>query len=171
ALTALSSFPTRRSSDLVPAGCEFLETTSPQYIADTVTYGAIGARTVESQVHRQLASGLSMPIGFKNSSDGDVQVAVDGGVAAAAEQTFFGIDAQGRSVLIETAGNPDGHVILRGGRAGANYGAEQVAAALDLLGRAGRAQRLVVDASHGNSGKDHVRQAEVAGEIAAQVAD
>jgi|SRR5690625_545767 len=154
----------------VPAGCEFLETASPQYIADAVSYGAIGARTVESQVHRQLASGLSMPVGFKNGSAGDVQVAIDGCVAAAAEQTFFGVDAEGRAAIVETAGNPDGHVILRGGRAGTNYGPAEVRAALDLLERAGRPPRLVVDASHANSGKDHVRQARVAQEIAATVA-
>src|SRR5699024_3978906 len=142
----------------------------PQYIADTVSYGAIGARTVESQVHRQLASGLSMPVGFKNGSDGNVQVAIDGCVAAAAEQTFFGVDAEGRAALVDTSGNPDGHVILRGGRTGPNYGPAEVGAALERLARAGRDPRLVVDASHGNSGKDHVRQAQVAGEIAATVA-
>lgn len=154
----------------VPAGCEFLETTSPQYIADTVSYGAIGARTVESQVHRQLASGLSMPIGFKNSSDGDVQVAIDGCRAAAAPQAFLGVDVEARAALVETAGNPDAHVILRGGRTGPNYAAEHVQAATEKLTAAGREPRLMVDASHGNSGKDHVRQAEVADEIAAQVA-
>jgi 3-deoxy-7-phosphoheptulonate synthase len=154
----------------VPAGCEFLETTSPQYIADTVSYGAIGARTVESQVHRQLASGLSMPVGFKNGTDGDVQVAVDGSAAAAAEQTFLGVDLDGRSALVETAGNPDAHVILRGGRKAPNHGPDDVAAALGLLEKAGRTPRVVVDASHANSGKDHVRQAEVAREIAGTVA-
>ncbi|MGC5629514.1 3-deoxy-7-phosphoheptulonate synthase [Georgenia sp. Z1344] len=154
----------------VPAGCEFLETTSPQYIADTVTYGAIGARTVESQVHRQLASGLSMPVGFKNGTDGDVQVAIDASVAAAAEQTFFGVDDEGRAVLVDTAGNPDGHVILRGGRGSSNHGPDAVGAALELVRRAGLESGLVVDASHANSGKDHVRQAEVAREIAGTVA-
>lgn len=154
----------------LPAGCEYLETTTPQYIADTVTYGAIGARTVESQVHRQLVSGLSMPVGLKNGSDGSVQVAVDACVAAGAPQTFLGVDEDGRAALVETEGNPDGHVILRGGRGGPNCDAESVAAAANLLARAGLGQRLVVDASHGNSGKDHVRQAEVAGEIGAQVA-
>ncbi|UFU07116.1 3-deoxy-7-phosphoheptulonate synthase [Ruania halotolerans] len=153
----------------VPAGCEFLETTSPQYIADTVSYGAIGARTVESQVHRQLASGLSMPVGFKNSSDGDVQVAVDACVAAAAPQAFLGVDTQARAALVETAGNPDSHVILRGGRRGPNYGAEHVRAVAERLAGVGRAG-VMVDASHGNSGKDHVRQAQVAGEIADAVA-
>jgi 3-deoxy-7-phosphoheptulonate synthase len=154
----------------VSAGCEFLETTSPQYIADTVSYGAIGARTVESQVHRQLASGLSMPIGFKNSSDGDVQVAADGCVAASSPQTFLGVDAAGRAAVVDTAGNPDSHVILRGGRRGPNYGPPELTAALDVLERSALSRRLVVDASHGNSGKDHVRQAEVAREIAQLVA-
>lgn len=154
----------------LPAGCEYLETTTPQYIADTVSYGAIGARTVESQVHRQLASGLSMPVGMKNGSDGSVQVAVDACVAAAAAQTFLGVDGHGHAALVETHGNPDGHVILRGGRGGPNSDPASVAAAIALLERAGLQQRLVVDASHGNSGKDHVRQAEVAGEIAEQVA-
>lgn len=154
----------------VPAGCEFLETTTPQYLADTVTYGAIGARTVESQVHRQLVSGLSMPVGLKNGSDGDVQVAVDGCVAASSAQTFFGVDSDGRGALVETAGNPDSHVILRGGRGAPNHGPESVAAAGARLAESGIDRRLVVDASHGNSRKDHVRQAEVAREIGAQVA-
>ncbi|GAB3820740.1 3-deoxy-7-phosphoheptulonate synthase [Tessaracoccus terricola] len=152
------------------AGCEFLETTSPQYIADTVSYGAIGARTVESQVHRQLASGLSMPIGFKNSSSGDVKVAIDGCLAAGSPQAFLGVDDQARAALVETAGNPDSHVILRGGQAGPNYGREHVRAATEKLAAAGLAPSVVVDASHGNSGKDHIRQAVVAGEIAEQVA-
>ncbi len=154
----------------LPAGCEYLETTTPQYIADTVSYGAIGARTVESQVHRQLVSGLSMPVGLKNGSDGSVQVAVDACQASAAPQTFLGVDDQGRAALVETQGNPDGHVILRGGRSGPNCSPEAVAAASALLQSAGRTPRLVVDASHGNSQKDHVRQAQVARELAAQVA-
>lgn len=154
----------------LPAGCEYLETTTPQYISDTVSYGAIGARTVESQVHRQLVSGLSMPVGLKNGSDGSVQVAVDACVAAAAQQTFLGVDEQGRAALVETEGNPDGHVILRGGRRDPNHDAASVAAARALLQRAGLPERLVIDASHGNSRKDHVRQVEVAREIGAQVA-
>ncbi|GAA1161553.1 3-deoxy-7-phosphoheptulonate synthase [Ornithinicoccus hortensis] len=154
----------------VPAGCEYLEATTPQYLADTVTYGAIGARTVESQVHRQLASGVSMPVGLKNGSDGNIQVAVDGCVAARAPQTFLGVDLSGRAALVETAGNPDCHVILRGGRAAPNYDAASVAEAAALLARAGLPEGVVIDASHGNSRKDHVRQAEVAREIGAQVA-
>lgn len=154
----------------VPAACEFLETTTPQYISDAVTYGAVGARTVESQVHRQLVSGLSMPVGLKNGSDGEVQVAVDGCVAASAAQTFLGVDADGRAAVVETAGNPDAHVVLRGGRAAPNHDAATVSATADRLERAGLPRRVVVDASHGNSRKDHVRQAQVAREIGAQVA-
>jgi 3-deoxy-7-phosphoheptulonate synthase len=158
----------------VPAATEFLEPTSPQYIADAVTWGAIGARNAESQVHRQLASGLSMPVGFKNATDGDVQIAVDGCITAASEHTFFGADAEGRAAAVETAGNPDCHVILRGGRGGPNYSTEDVAAALDVargsgLGGAVEAG-VVVDASHGNSNKDHVRQAQVVREIAERLA-
>ncbi len=158
----------------VPAACEFLEPTSPQYIADAVSWGAIGARNAESQVHRQLASGLSMPIGFKNATDGDVQIAVDGCITAASEHTFFGMDGEGRAAAVETAGNPDCHVILRGGRSGPNYGVDDVADALAVArtsGLGGAAEHgLVVDASHGNSGKDHVRQAEVVRELAARLA-
>ncbi|GAB2483105.1 3-deoxy-7-phosphoheptulonate synthase [Promicromonospora xylanilytica] len=154
----------------VPAACEFLEPTSPQYIADAVTWGAIGARNAESQVHRQLASGLSMPVGFKNATDGDVQIAVDGCVTAASEHTFFGADPAGRVAAVRTTGNPDCHVILRGGRGRPNYHAHDVAAALAAARASGLGgtvgHGLVVDASHGNSGKDHLRQVEVVHEIA-----
>jgi 3-deoxy-7-phosphoheptulonate synthase len=154
----------------VPAACEFLEPTSPQYIADAVSWGAIGARNAESQVHRQLASGLSMPVGFKNATDGDVQIAVDGCVTAASEHTFFGADEAGRVASVRTEGNPDCHVVLRGGRGGPNYHAHDVAAALATARAAGLGgpveQGVVVDASHGNSGKDHLRQVEVVHEIA-----
>jgi 3-deoxy-7-phosphoheptulonate synthase len=153
----------------LPVGCEFLEPTSPQYIADAVSWGAIGARTTESQIHRQLASGLSMPIGFKNATDGDVQVAVDGCIVAAQRHVFFGVDDDGRAALVSTSGNEAGHVILRGGRGAPNYDSSSVARAAGLLARAGLAQRVVVDASHGNSGKDHVRQASVLRELAEQV--
>ncbi|MFT4124257.1 MAG: 3-deoxy-7-phosphoheptulonate synthase [Microbacteriaceae bacterium] len=145
----------------MPVAGEFLEPTTPQYIADAVSYGAIGARTTESQVHRQLASGLSMPVGFKNGTDGDVQVAVDGCIAASRPQTFLGTDEAGRAAVISTLGNPAAHVILRGGRGGPNFGAAQVADAAALLARAGRPPRLVVDASHANSGKSPQRQREV----------
>jgi 3-deoxy-7-phosphoheptulonate synthase len=153
----------------LPVGCEFLEPTSPQYIADAVSWGAIGARTTESQIHRQLASGLSMPIGFKNATDGDVQVAVDGCTVAAQRHVFFGVDDDGRAALVSTSGNDAGHVILRGGRGAPNYDSANVADAARLLARAGIPTRIVVDASHGNSGKDHVRQAAVLRELAEQV--
>ncbi|MFZ2511793.1 MAG: 3-deoxy-7-phosphoheptulonate synthase, partial [Gordonia sp. (in: high G+C Gram-positive bacteria)] len=121
----------------LPVGCEFLEPTSPQYIADAVAWGAIGARTTESQVHRQLASGLSMPIGFKNGTDGNVQVAIDGAKAAAGRHAFFGVDDFGQGAVVRTAGNEDCHVILRGGTGGPNYAADSVAAAVAQLAGAG----------------------------------
>lgn len=153
----------------LPVGCEFLEPTSPQYIADAVAWGAIGARTTESQVHRQLASGLSMPIGFKNGTDGNIQVAIDGVNAAAAQHVFFGVDDFGHGSVVETAGNADCHVILRGGTAGPNYDAASIATAVAALAKGSLPQRVMIDCSHANSGKDHVRQAEVAEEIAATI--
>lgn len=155
----------------LPTATEFLEPISPQYMADLVAWGAIGARTTESQIHRQLASGLSMPIGFKNGTDGDLQVAVDACSASAAPQAFLGIDGDGRAALVATSGNPDTHVILRGGRKGPNYSAADVAAASEKLSAKGLNPRLIVDASHANSGKSHHRQAEVALEIGAQLED
>ncbi|GAA4398807.1 3-deoxy-7-phosphoheptulonate synthase [Tsukamurella soli] len=154
----------------LPVGCEFLEPTSPQYIADTVAWGAIGARTTESQVHRQLASGLSMPIGFKNATDGNVQVAIDGVRAADARHVFFGTDDHGGAAVVETVGNDNCHIILRGGRGGPNWDAGSVREAVTALGRAGLTPRLMIDASHANSGKNHEQQAEVAREIAAMIA-
>ncbi|NDZ83328.1 3-deoxy-7-phosphoheptulonate synthase [Streptomyces sp. SID10853] len=153
----------------LPVGCEFLEPTGPQYIADAVTWGAIGARTPESQVHRQLASGVSMPVGFKNATDGDVQPAIDGCRTAAGSHVFFGVDGEGHGSVVSTSGNPDCHVILRGGRGGPNYGPQDVSDALALLDKADMPGRLVIDASHANSGKDPVRQAEVVREIAGRV--
>src|SRR5271170_7017533 len=150
----------------LPVGCEWLDPITPQYIADTVTWGAIGARTTESQVHRQLASGLSMPVGFKNGTDGDIQVAVDACRASATGHTFFGVTPVGAAAVVTTAGNPDTHVILRGGRSGPNYFSEDVAAALALVERAGLPRRLMVDASHGNSGKDFRNQPVVAAALA-----
>ncbi|UOE18083.1 3-deoxy-7-phosphoheptulonate synthase [Thermobifida halotolerans] len=155
----------------IPAGTEFLDPITPQYIADAVTWGAIGARTTESQVHRQLSSGLSMPVGFKNGTDGDVQVAVDACRAAAGSHTFFGVDPNGSAAVVSTSGNPDCHVILRGGRSGPNYDAVSVSAALDVVEAAGLPRRLMIDASHANSNKDHLRQPGVAQDIAAQVAE
>jgi 3-deoxy-7-phosphoheptulonate synthase len=154
----------------LPVGCEFLDPITPQYIADTVSWGAIGARTTESQIHRQLGSGLSMPIGFKNRTDGNVQVAVDAVRAAAVPHAFAGIDDAGRPAIHHTAGNPDGHVILRGGRGAPNCDAEGIAAALEMLRAAGLAERVVIDASHDNSAKDPAQQVEAAGRIGDQVA-
>jgi 3-deoxy-7-phosphoheptulonate synthase len=155
----------------LPVGTEFLDPITPQYIADAVSWGAIGARTTESQIHRQLGSGLSMPIGFKNRTDGNVQVAVDAVRAAAASHAFAGIDDAGAPAILYTSGNPDGHVILRGGRGAPNHGAEGVAASLALLRDAELPERLVIDASHDNSRKDPAMQFVAAGEIADQVAD
>jgi 3-deoxy-7-phosphoheptulonate synthase len=154
----------------LPVGCEWLDPITPQYIADAVTWGAIGARTTESQVHRQLTSGLSMPVGFKNGTDGDVQVAVDACRASAEGHTFFGVTPFGAAAVVTTAGNPDTHVILRGGRSGTNYEASHVAKALDLIESAGLPRRVMVDASHGNSGKDYRRQPVVAACLAGQIA-
>ena len=154
----------------LPVGCEFLDPITPQYISDTVAWGAIGARTTESQTHRQLGSGLSMPIGFKNRTDGNVQVAVDAVRAAAAPHAFAGIDDAGRPAILHTAGNPDGHVILRGGRGTPNCDPEGVASALEMLSRAGLAERLVIDASHDNSAKDPEKQMLASDLIGGQVA-
>jgi len=151
-------------------GCEFLDPITPQYISDTVAWGAIGARTTESQIHRQLGSGLSMPIGFKNRTDGDVQVAVDAVRAAAASHAFAGIDDAGRPAILHTVGNPDGHVILRGGRGAPNCDPAGVAAALEKLSAAGLAERVVIDASHDNSAKDPEKQVLAAQAIGDQVA-
>jgi 3-deoxy-7-phosphoheptulonate synthase len=154
----------------LPVGCEFLDPIIPQFLADVVSWGAIGARTAASQVHRQLCSALSMPVGIKNSTEGDVQVAVDGVRAAAGEHVFPGINADGLAALISTTGNPDCHVILRGGAAGPNYSAADVADALRRLDKAGLPPRVIVDASHGNSRKNHLRQAKVVAELADRIA-
>ena len=154
----------------LPAGCEFLDPISPQYTADTVSWGAIGARTTESQVHRELASGLSMPIGFKNGTDGDVQIAIDAVRAGAHPHRFLGVTEQGLCAIVSTRGNPDCHVILRGGQSGPNFDAASVGKAASALTDARLPARLMIDCSHGNSGKDHRRQPVVAREIAAQVA-
>jgi 3-deoxy-7-phosphoheptulonate synthase len=154
----------------LPIGCEFLDPITPQYISDTVAWGAIGARTTESQIHRQLGSGLSMPIGFKNRTDGNVQVAVDAVRAASVPHAFAGIDDNGTPAILHTRGNPDGHVILRGGRGAPNSDPAGVDRALELLRAAGLPERVVIDASHDNSGKDPARQVGAAEEIGAQVA-
>ncbi len=155
----------------LPVGCEFLDPITPQYISDTVAWGAIGARTTESQIHRQLGSGLSMPVGFKNRTDGDTQVAVDAVRAAAASHAFAGVDRSGTAAILHTSGNPDCHVILRGGRGEPNYAPAAVDHALEKLRAAGLPERLVIDASHANSGKDPARQPAVAADVGSQLAE
>jgi 3-deoxy-7-phosphoheptulonate synthase len=154
----------------LPVGCEFLDPITPQYISDAVCWGAIGARTAESQIHRQLGSGLSMPVGFKNRTDGNVQVAVDAVRAASAPHAFAGIDVSGTPAILHTRGNADCHIILRGGRGAPNYGPDDVARARALLRAAELPERLMIDVSHDNSGKDPARQPVVADAVAEQVA-
>ena len=154
----------------MPAGCEFLDPISPQYTSDLVSWGAIGARTTESQVHRELASGMSMPIGFKNGTGGTVQIAIDAIRAAAYPHRFLGVTEQGLAAIVITRGNPDCHVILRGGARGTNYDAASVSAALEQLRAAGLPERVMIDASHGNSERDHARQLAVARDVASQIA-
>jgi 3-deoxy-7-phosphoheptulonate synthase len=154
----------------VPTGTEFLDMISPQYVAGLVSWGAIGARTTESQVHRQLVSGLSCPVGFKNATSGDVQVAVDAVLSASYSHTFLGHTHHGQSAIFVTKGNPDCHIILRGGRNSVNYTADCVAEAAARMEKAGLAPRIMIDCSHANSGKDYRRQAEVCRDVAAQVA-
>ncbi|HEV8535481.1 MAG TPA: 3-deoxy-7-phosphoheptulonate synthase [Candidatus Limnocylindria bacterium] len=154
----------------VPAACEFVDPISPQYTSDLVAWAAIGARTTESQVHRELASGLSMPVGFKNGTDGNVQIAIDAVRAAREPHSFMGVTEQGLAAIVETRGNPSAHVVLRGGTPGPNYERESVRRTLDALGAASLPGHLVIDLSHGNSGRDHARQPIVARAVAAQVA-
>jgi 3-deoxy-7-phosphoheptulonate synthase len=154
----------------VPAACEWVSPVVPSYLADAVTWSAIGARTTESQVHRNLASSLPMPVGFKNATDGDVRVAADACLAAAGGQTFLGITPAGTIGLVTSTGNPDCHVVLRGGRGGPNFDPPSVARALRVIEGAGLPRRVVIDAAHGNSSKDHRRQPEVVLSVAAQVA-
>src|SRR3954451_10862599 len=154
----------------LPIGCELLHPITPQYISDVVAGGAIGARTTESQIHRQLASGLSMPVGFKNGTAGSISLPVHAVGAPAAPHAFAGVDVSGTPAILYTEGNPDCHVILRGGKGAPNYDAESVAAALKQLGDAGLTERIIIDASHDNSGKDHERQPLVVSEIAHQLA-
>jgi 3-deoxy-7-phosphoheptulonate synthase len=154
----------------LPTGSEFLDTQVPQHIADLTSWAAIGARTAESQVHRELASGLSMPVGFKNGTDGNTQVAIDGVQTARGQHWFPGVTKQGVSAIFQTAGNETCHVILRGGsRTGPNYHADDIQRVCHELAGRGLPARVMVDCSHGNSGKDHRRQAKVASELARQV--
>jgi len=152
----------------LPAGTEYLDMITPQYYADLIAWGAIGARTTESQVHRQLASGLSCPVGFKNGTDGNVRIAVDAIKAASAPHHFLSVTKGGHSAIVSTRGNEDCHIILRGGRS-PNFDAASVEAACQELARNGLAQRLMVDASHANSSKKHENQLAVADVIAAQL--
>jgi 3-deoxy-7-phosphoheptulonate synthase len=154
----------------LPAGCEFLDPITPQFLSDLVTWGAIGARTTESQTHRELASACSMPVGFKNGTDGGVQIAIDALRAAAHPHRFLGVTEQGLAGIVSTRGNPDCHVILRGGSSGPNYDAMSVQKTLAALRDAGVPPRLMIDASHGNSEKDYTRQALVVREVASQLA-
>jgi 3-deoxy-7-phosphoheptulonate synthase len=153
----------------VPAGCEFLDVISPQYIGDLVSWGAIGARTTESQVHRELASGLSAPVGFKNGTDGNVKIAVDALLAARQKHHFLSVHKSGQVAIVETRGNDDCHIILRGGKH-PNYDAAAVEAACGELARANLPQRLMIDCSHANAAKDYRRQSAVAADIAGQIA-
>jgi len=153
----------------LPAATELLDPVVPQYIADLISWTAIGARTTESQTHREMASGLSMPIGFKNGTDGSVTTAVNAMEAAARPHHFLGINRDGSAAIVSTTGNPDGHLVLRGGKSGTNYHEEAISKASAALAAAGLPSRLMVDCSHGNSNKDYRRQGEVLRDLAAQV--
>jgi 3-deoxy-7-phosphoheptulonate synthase len=154
----------------VPAGTEFLDMITPQYLAGLVSWGAIGARTTESQVHRQLVSGLSCPVGFKNATSGDVQIAIEAVLSAAHPHTFLGHTKHGQSAIFVTTGNPDCHVILRGGRKMVNYTADAVAHVCQELVEAGLPPRVMIDCSHANSNKNHTRQPAVCRDVAGQIA-
>jgi len=153
----------------VPAAVEFLDVISPQYIGDLVSWGAIGARTTESQVHRELASGLSAAVGFKNGTDGNVKIAIDALLAARQKHHFLSVHKSGQVAIVETRGNEDCHIILRGGKE-PNYAAAAVQAACAELARAGLTERLMIDCSHANASKDYRRQLEVARDVSAQLA-
>jgi 3-deoxy-7-phosphoheptulonate synthase len=157
------------SAQGLPAACEFLDVTTPQYIADLVAWGAIGARTTESQIHREMASGLSCPVGFKNGTNGDVKVAVDAVMAASQPHHFLAVTKEGRAAIATTTGNGDCHLVLRGGKT-PNYDAASVAAAAEVLKKAGLPERIMVDVSHANSGKNHENQPAVVADVCAQVA-
>jgi 3-deoxy-7-phosphoheptulonate synthase len=152
----------------LPAGTEFLDSIVPQYIADLVTWAAIGARTTESQTHREMASGLSMPVGFKNGTDGSLQIALDAMQAANTPHSFLGVDQDGFTSIVRTKGNKFGHVVLRGGRAGSNYDPTSIAAAVASLEKAKQNPALLVDCSHANSNKQHAQQEEVARSVVSQ---
>lgn len=152
----------------LPAGCEYLDPISPQYNSDLVSWGAIGARTTESQTHRELASGLSCPVGFKNGTDGNIKIAIDAVKAASQPHHFLGVTKQGHSAIVSTTGNEDCHIILRGGKE-PNYSAQNVNSACAEIGKAGLAQQLMIDASHANSGKNPDNQIAICADIAEQI--
>jgi 3-deoxy-7-phosphoheptulonate synthase len=153
----------------LPVACEFLDMVTPQYIADLVSWGAIGARTTESQIHRELASGLSCPIGFKNGTDGNIRIAVDAVRAARVPHRFIGVTKSGQCAIVATAGNEDGHIVLRGGTK-PNYDAASVEAACKLLGDARLPQKVMIDVSHANSSKQFEKQLDAGAEVARQIA-
>ena len=153
----------------LPAATELLDPVVPQYIADLISWTAIGARTTESQTHREMASGLSMPIGFKNGTDGSAITAINAMEAAARPHNFLGINKDGHAAIVTTTGNPDGHLVLRGGKQGTNYHSEAIESAAAALEKEGLPARVMVDCSHGNSNKDYRRQGEVAGQVAEQL--
>jgi 3-deoxy-7-phosphoheptulonate synthase len=154
----------------LPTATEMLDPILPQYMADLVSWAAIGARTAESQTHRELASGLSMPVGFKNGTDGEIDVAINAMVSSARTHSFLGVDGFGRVSIISTSGNPDGHLVLRGGSNGPNFDASSVQTAVNALTKAGVTTHVIVDCSHDNSGKNHESQPAVLADVAHQVA-
>ena len=154
----------------IPAGTEFLDTISPQYIADLITWGAIGARTTESQIHRELASGLSMPVGFKNGTGGSIQIALDAIGASRSPHHFLSVTKQGVSAIVTTGGNPSAHLILRGSSKGPNYDADSITEVTTSLEKHDHPTQLMVDCSHGNSSKDHRNQPKVADDLCEQIA-
>ncbi|EMR12784.1 phospho-2-dehydro-3-deoxyheptonate aldolase [Methylophaga lonarensis MPL] len=154
----------------IPAGTEYLDLISPQYISDLISWGAIGARTTESQAHRELASGLSCPVGFKNATDGGLQIAVDACLSASKPHHFMSLTKAGHSAIFSTTGNDDCHVILRGGRT-PNYDAESINEAAEVIGRSGQSVRIMVDCSHANSGKNHLQQEDVCRAVGRQIGE
>ncbi len=155
----------------LPVAGEMLDPITPHYLADLVSWGAIGARTTESQTHREMASGLSFPVGFKNGTDGNLQIAIDAMGAALHSHSFLGINNEGRSAIVETTGNPDVHIVLRGGNDGPNYFPEDIARTGEMLAKTGLNQAIMVDCSHANSNKNHERQEEVLINVLGQVRD
>ncbi|MEJ2200490.1 MAG: 3-deoxy-7-phosphoheptulonate synthase [Desulfuromonadaceae bacterium] len=153
----------------LPTACEMLDPVSPHYLADFISWGAIGARTTESQIHREMASGLSFPVGFKNGTDGNLQIAIDAIKSALHPHNFLGIDNDGRNAIVSTTGNSDVHIVLRGGNSGPNYSAKDIQHTEEMLQKAGLPARIMVDCSHANSYKDHERQEEVLVDVIEQI--